>query len=141
MKAQYHKGYNPVSHEGCYFIALGAIAEEISESTTTYEMVNEVYAEAVYSGFMQPNCYVLQPDEVCNLFLEALGSKQRVKYIGWWNFDKGPAFWTGSSEDIDYEILRVSTPWGYHFKTADFNPYPELKQGDEINGRRYFKVV
>lgn len=142
MHYQYDKKYNPIGTYGCAFISCGVWAEEIADVMTNEELVNDVYAALVASGAMSSNCFIQDWAQVINQFLEYLGSKSRVKYIGWWNLGDEAYFEPGySSEDMDAEILRVSTPWGYHFKTPGFNPYPELEQGDVVNGRRYFKVI
>ena len=141
MHYQYDKRYNPIGQEGCYFVCLGVWAEELAEKRLTDDQFLKIYADAIVRDWMGSNCFVKDPERIINLMLAVLKSRKRAEYIGWWNEDTGPEFWGGNSEDVDFEILRVSTPWGYHFKTPGFNPYPELEQGDEINERRYFKVV
>ena len=142
MHRQYDKRYNPIGQEGCYFISLGVWAEELAHKVLTDEQVLETYVESVSTGDLEINCRVNKPADIINRFLKKLGNPKRVRYIGWWNKDTGPEFWGGcTSKDFDFEILRVSTPYGKHFKTPGFNPWPELEQSSEIDGRRFFKVV
>jgi hypothetical protein len=142
MEYQYNKKYNPIGSDGCAFISCGVWAEEIAGATLKAQQVNEAYAFLVKSGDMWWNCFIQDWAEVINMFLSFLGASDLVEYIGWWNDGDSPHFENGyTSDDIDFEILRVKTPWGYHFKTPGFNPYPELTQDTEVNGRRYFKIL
>lgn len=142
MHYQYDKRYNPIGRYGCYFISLGAWAEDIADKELPDSYVLQAYGKSVSEGWMDTNCFITDPEAILNLMLKMLGSEHRVEYIGWWNKDTGVEFWDDNTkDDIQFDILRVSTPFGYHFKTIGFNPDPSIEQGTEINGRRYFKVV
>jgi len=143
MNYQYSKKYNPIGTYGCAFISLGVWIEEKLGLKADDDEVNRAYAKAVDKGSMSPNCFIQDWEGVADAWIEVLepSSSLMVIFIGHWNKDNGTHFERGfNSKDIDFEILRVATPWGYHFKTPGFNPYPELTQETDINGRRYFKV-
>ena len=142
MQVQYHKSYNPIGRFGCYFTSLGAWAEELTDNFLTSEEVLEVYASVVDDGYMSANCYIMEPAKVTNAFLRALESDLSVAYIGWWNEDKGTEFWGKyKAKDISFEILRYATPYGFHFRTAEFDPGPRYERSDKLSGKRYFKVI
>jgi hypothetical protein len=148
---QYDKDLRPVNTDGCYFISLGKISEEITAFDLSVNVLTlgpkeimEVYAEAVYEGHMKWNCFIKEPDEILHLFLEKLKvNGLEVQYIGWWNADMPsdkPLMFDGWKEsDVTHEIHRHSTATGKHFKTPSWDPYPELKRGP-LDGRRLFRV-
>ena len=140
MKLQTDKAFNVISRLGCYFVSLGKKAEIITGKVITVEQVMKVYAEAVCSGLMDWNCYVMKPGKLCSLFIYEMNhnTSVHVKYIGWWNVDTGLDMW----EDVkaSFDIVRYRTKYGHHFGLEDWNPDPSLHILS-VTGKRFFKVV
>lgn len=141
MQYQTSPKYNPIGTDGCYFVSLGVWAEDILGYILPDAVVMRTYAACVSKGYMTYNCYIKNPEAVTNEFFRQVGSSKAVEYIGWWNKDTGYKFWGGNTkEDIDFEVIRVKTPWGKHFKTVGFNPDPNIASS-KIDGYRYFKEL
>jgi hypothetical protein len=147
VKQQTASEYKVISRWGCYFASLIYEAERITGKESTPEFVLNLYSEAVCSGLMGWNCYIMKPGKLLSLALHDLNGNTSIgaKYVGWWNDDfsrddytsKDGHFWNDNT--YDFAILRYDTKYGYHFTSEGYNPDKSLKLL-KLSGKRFFKI-
>lgn len=121
-----------IGREGCYFLCLVRIAEEITGSRID---AIAVYLFAVARKFMDQTCYLVDP---CKILEHMTGQK-----------------WTVTKEDRTYkaqpgekEVLRYERTEGRttnaHFVLPDYDPYGDsatLRNGRMVSKRIFRRAI
>jgi len=126
--------FNPIYEYGCNFRSLQAMAEIKTRHGLNYSEIEDLFSMAMNRKWIDNECYVKSPEDICNSVFKLYKSKYRV-----WNCGKvqnGEALsWKGHPVRFDYSIVKLYQPdmINKHFVLGDknydlvFDPYPNSK--------------
>lgn len=112
----------PINKFGCYYTCIPFIANKYTNCPIDTDALNDGYEDNVHAGWMDEDCFVLNPEKIFHYFGLA------VKY---YNCFSAPNYPTAENEVeiLYFELKRMNKPTWPHFVVGDgfghvaYDPY------------------